>query len=370
MIYTKDDEIKIVKENLKAFEGKISERLSRQLLEKQIRNTQHGLFFTLCNPRVYPHLLKSIDNIKIYNKPKYFPKAIKKLTSSFSLIDQQAAVAEIIAVGYYFHKFYQSRNIVVEWERQVPNSKKVMDISLIGTSKPVNIEVTAKDRDDRQNKHFNLRYKVKVALEKTLENLSDQKYSYIFSLVSIREENKEKNNDTITLFSEKNIEDFVNFVLQKRSLGSGKYNFEPNGVMLATVTIAPLNKVKTEFAAGPDMWSGFMKDEKRIRNRVVDKAEKQLPKNEVNFVFVPNFGDFDEIDYQEAFFGKEQWHINMNKPEMNRMTRRPDGIIQVIAEKHYSPVYGIIWSGWNYEKKHILVNPLLTIQNDILEMIK
>jgi len=74
MIYTKDEEIKTVKENLKIFENRISQKYLDLLLQRQIRYSQHGLFFSLCNPVIYPNLIRAIGAIKQYN--------IKKISTS------------------------------------------------------------------------------------------------------------------------------------------------------------------------------------------------------------------------------------------------------------------------------------------------
>ncbi len=364
MIYTKDEEIEVVRENLRIFEGELPDKLSQQLLQKHVRLDQHGLFFSLCNPQIFPYLLSAMEVIKQYDRSKYFFKAVKKLKTNSGWIHQKAAVAEIIAVSYYFHKFSGSTDVRIEWERKVPNSTKVMDISLIELSKPpINIEVTAKDFDDRLNKHFELRDKIQVSIEQAVVNLPDQNFSYIFSLTT-----REENEETITDFSKEHIEDFIKFILRMRDKGPGEYDFISLGVVLASVAITKLNKVKTEYADSLDTWVSFMKDEERIRNRIVEKAGEQLPPNDINFVFVPNLGGFDEINYQEAFLGKEQWHIN--RTGVQGVSRKPDGAIHMITEKRYSPVYGVIWSGWDYSQKKLVVNPLLPVDESVLKAIQ
>jgi hypothetical protein len=364
MIYTKDDEISVVKKNLEIFENRIPARLSDLLLHKHLRIDQHWLFYSLCDPRIYPFLLSAIDIIKRVDKSKYFPKTVKKLIQANKSIDQRAVVAEIISVAYYFQKFSDSKEITVEWERKVPNSTKVMDISILGKAKPINIEVTAKDADANQNHHLELRYRVKVAIEQAIENLPTHIFSYRFSLAM-----RDVEGTTITDFNDTHVKDFVNFILQVRKRGEGEYKFEVDGSILASVVVAKLNKLKAEYATDMDMWTGFLNDEKRIRNRIVDKAREQLPSSELNFVFIPNLGGFDEIDYQEAFWGKEQWHINKNG-DIAGVSRKPDGAIQVISENHFAPISGLIWSGYDYTKKKILVNPLEKIEENIIELIK
>lgn len=364
MIYTKDDEISVVKKNLEIFENRIPTRLSNLLLHKHLRIDQHWLFYSLCDPRIYLFLLSAIEIIKRADKPKFFPKVIKKLVQANKSIDQRAVVAEIISVAYYFQKFSDSKEIVVEWERKVPNSTKVMDISLLGKSRPINIEVTAKDADANQNQHLELRYRVKVAIEQVIESLPMPTFSYRFSLAM-----RDVDGTTITDFNDTHLKDFVDFILQVRKHGEGEYKFEVDGKVLASVVVARLNKLKSEYATDMDMWTGFLNDEKRIRNRIIDKARVQLPPNELNFVFIPNLGGFDEIDYQEAFWGKEQWHIN-KKGDVVGVSRKPDGAIQVISENNFAQVSGLIWSGYDYSKKKILVNPLENVQEDIIELIK
>jgi hypothetical protein len=209
-----------------------------------------------------------------------------------------------------------------------------------------------------------LRYKVKVAIEKAIEIYQDKKYSYIFSLCS-----EDKDGSTITYFSENNINDFVDFILSVRKNGEGLYNFLSNGKSIASVKITNLNKLKVEYAANLDIWTGFLNDEKRICGRIVEKAEAQLPKNDVNFVYIPNFGGFDEIDYQEAFLGKEQWHISIKSGNVIGADRQLNGAIHIINENNYSPIGGLIWSGFNYSKKILLLNPLIETDKKYINLI-
>ncbi len=363
MIHTKPEEIKLVKENIKVFEDRIPKRVLILLFNRQVRLYQHSLFFSLCNPSVYPHLLETLEAIKKYNKHTFFPKAISKLTRSSDRLGQQAAVAEVLAVGYYCKKFLGEKTIKVTWERKIEATGKKMDISLLGLSYPVNIEVTVKHEDERMRYHFDLRYKIKVAIEGMIAELPDQQYSYLFSIVT-----NKKNGETITTFSEKDISDFVEFIASMRRNGPGEYEFSVSNEKLATVRIQKLNKLKKEYAAHMDMWAGFLKDEKRIRNTIVDKAENQLPKDEINFVYLPSLSDFDEIDFQEAFLGKEQWHFRKDA-NIRGFSRKPDGVVQVISEKDFSPIYGLIWSGWDYAQKKVVLNPLLSVDEKVQELI-
>lgn len=365
MIYTKDEEIELVKVNLKVFEDRIPKRYVSLLLNKTKRIDQHGLFFSLCNPAIYTLLIKALCSIKKYDRPQFFPKAISKLTQSYSNIDQQATVAELIVVGYYCNKYLNNKNIKVEWERIVPISGKKMDVTLLGYKKPVNIEITAKDRDKRIRDFYDLRYEVKVALEQKIETLVPQKFCYIFSILTEEKDGEQFVSD----FTEKHITRFVEFVCKVRQKGEGKYYFVIRGKRLAVVEIRKLNKLKREFSSQMDMWSGFMKDENRLRNRIIEKASSQLPQDEINFIYIPNLAWLDDIDFQEAFLGKEHWHLN-KKGQVLGMTRGQDGAITIIKEEQYSPVCGLIYSGWDYSKKKLIRNPLVNFDGEILELVK
>lgn len=365
MIYTKDEEIAVVKKNVEVFEDGLPRRCQALLLGKTKRIDQHALFFSLCNPAVYPFLLKALRSIKKYDKPNFFPKAISKLSRNGNSIDQQAAVAEIIVVGYYCNKYLRNKDIRIEWEREIAKSGKKMDVSLLGYKKPINIEITAKDRDKRVRDFYDLRYKVKVALEEKAETYASQKYCYIFSILA-----KEKNGEQFESdFTERHISGFVKFMSNVRQKGEGKYYFIVGGKRLATVEIRKLNKLKREFAAQIDMWSGFMKDERRLRHRILEKASDQLPDDEINFVYTPNLSGLDDIDFQEAFLGKEHWHLN-KEGEVLEVTRGRDGVVTIIEENHYSPVYGLMYSGWDYSKKKQIKNPLLEVDEEVLKLVE
>jgi len=365
MIYTKQVEIALVKQNLKIFEGRIPDKVKNLLFDKVLRIEQHGLFFSLCDPYIYPFLLKAIESIKKYDYSKYFPKAVSKLVKNYDWFSQQAAVAEIIVAGYYFEKFRNDGSITVEWERRVPGTNRNVDISLLGLDILVNIEVTGKSKDIRIRKHYDLRYRTKIEIEKEIEKLPDQKYSYIFSI------GKKRNNRVSNQGSfEEHIPGFVNFILESRKKGQGKYNFEVDGKTIATVEIKNLQRLKREYADSyRDIWFGWLKDYKRLMNVIVDKAKNQLCPGEINFIYILNLSMFDDLDFQEAFLGKELYHVDINS-NTAQLSGRKDGAVNIINKKGYPTVHGLIYSKWDYSKKKIIVNPLVKLEEKILSLIE
>jgi len=364
MIYTTSDEIKIVKQNLKIFDGRIPKDLQSLLFNKQLRLEQYGLFFSLCDPYIYPYLLKAIESIKKYNYSKYLPKVVNKLVKNCDWFSHQTTVAEIIVAGYYFEKFMNDSSIIVEWERKVSETNKSVDVSLLGGDKPINIEVTGKSEDIRIREYFNLRYRVKTEIEKEVRKLPDQKYSYIFSICTKRGDGVSEKN-----FFEKYIPNFVNFILESRQKGLGKYSFEVDGKTLATVEIKELERLKSEYADSyRDIWVGWLKDYKRLKNIIVDKAKNQLCPNDINFIYIPNLSNFDDIDFQEAFLGKELYYVDINSKE-TRFSREKDGAINIINEKGYPIVNGVIYSKWDYSKKKMIINPLINLDKRVLSLI-
>lgn len=365
MIYTKDEETELVKANLDVFENRLPLKCSTLLLKKVLRIKQHGLFFSLCNPAIYPSLLEAIKSIKGYDKANFFPKTINKLTNSFSHIDQQAAVAEIVVVGYYCKKFLGHPDVLVNWERTIPTSGKRMDVTLVYKNEFINIEVTAKDKDKRIRDFNELRYKVKVAIELRIENFTTQKFCYIFNIFTEEKDGEQFASE----FTESHIKAFVEFISEIREKGEGKYYFIVGNKRLASVEIQKLNRLAREFASQIDMWSGFMKDDTRIKNRIVEKASNQLPKDDINFVYIPNLSGFDDIDFEEAFLGKEEWHLN-KKGDVVAKTRSGNGAISIIKDCKYSPVCGLIYSDWDYSKKRIILNPLISCDEAIVKLIQ
>lgn len=364
MIHTKPEEIITVKKNLPLLEDHISQSLKKKLLTQMVRSEQHPLFYSLCNPSVFPYLETALNSIKTTYKGKYFSKAVSKLVKNAQHIHHQAAVYEIIAVGYYLSRYSKSKKIQVEWERVVSKNKKTVDISLIGLDLPINIEVTAKDQDERINQFTALRYKVKEEIEKNLQNISEHKYSYFFSIPT----KNAPDEGMLSYFSEKDIPAFINFFKETRKKGVGNYTFSKKNIKLATLEIAKLNKYRKEYAAHLDMWTGFLQDNRKIKDKVLKKAKEQLPKNEINFIFVPNIGGFDDIDYQEAFFGQEQWIVNSHK-NITDMTRKPNGIVSIIQEENLSPVHGLIYSKWDFQKGKLLINPLVAVPKKYWSMV-
>lgn len=80
MIYVSSNKIKEVKKNLIIFDGTLKDNFVETLLKSEdILYDKHGLFFSLCNPKIFPLLKKSILAVKSYNGGKHFPKAVGKL---------------------------------------------------------------------------------------------------------------------------------------------------------------------------------------------------------------------------------------------------------------------------------------------------
>jgi len=306
-------------------------------------------------------LLQSLESIKIYSPSNYFPKAIKKLTKSPSDINQQAAVAEIIVVGYYCRKFLKKKQIRVEWERVITNSGRSIDISLMRDGKqPINIEITTKNKNEAIRNFFDLRYKVKVAIEKRSQKISKQKFCYLFSL---------NTNDKDSNFLENDIEQFIQFIFSVRQNGEGKYYFPSKREQRASVEIKKLNRLRREYASSIDIWAGMVEDDRALRNKILEKIEGQLPNGEINFIHVLNLANLDDIDFREAFLGKEIWRLDRERG-MRLIGRKQNGVITAIRQKKHALVYGLIYSGWDYSKKVLISNPLVNLPNSILNIVQ
>lgn len=364
MIYTKPEEIDLVRQNLEIFDDRLSQKITNLLLSKQARIEQHGLFFSLCDSNIYPFLLEALRNIKKYNISKYFPKAISKLINNYEWFTQRTAVAEIIVAGYYFKKFFENNLFDIIWERKVTETGKSVDVSIFDKGKNIyiNIEVTGKMKDKRIRDHFNLRYMTKIEIEKRIRKLPEQKYCYIFSILDKRKRESEK------IFKE-NIIIFVDFIIKIREKGVGEYDFVVNSKKLATVEVRKLQRLKREYADyHKDIWLGWLKDYKRLRHIIINKAKGQLPKDEINFVYVPNLSNFDDLDFQEAFWGKELYNVNFETKE-TEFSRKSDGVISIVKENNYSPIHGLLYSKLDYSNKKLLINPFAECEKWIIDII-
>lgn len=356
MIYTKPEEIEVVKQNIKIFDGRIPERIVKLLLTPQERHSQHSLFYSLCDPRISTHLMKALKDIKNYNL-SFFTKAVTKLVNDPDRLNHPANVAEIVVVGYYCNKFVDHKSIHVKWERNVGNGNRNVDLSLLGHKLPINIEITGLHQDAHIRRHFDLGNTIKVVLERFLLTISDPKFSFVFSI-------PEESN-----FQEVDIDGFVKFILRKREDGEGVYTYQKNDKKLASVEIKKLNTLTEEYATDVDMFTGWLNDDKRLKSKIVEKARDQLPNNEINFICVPNLAGFDTMDMEEAFLGKEQWCLNSKGDFMGKFRKR-DGAVFIIQENNYSPVQGLIAFTKDYSKKKIIDNPLTVIDEDTKKIIK
>lgn len=362
MIYIEKEELTKVLNRIKIFNNKLPKKYLDSFNNIKLRKKQHPLFFTLLNDEKNFYLQKAISSIKKYNKAKYYNKAIKKLIEDGSYLNHCGALAEIIVVGYYLNKFRNKSKIEVVWERNIPNSKKNIDITIIDKIK-INIEITGIHEDERIREHFDLRYKIKNKITQVIEKNKEQKYSYGFSL--FKQDEKE-----IVNWNDIMINKLIKFIYQVRKNGVGKYQFMHDNIVIAFVEINKLNKLKNEYAYSLDIWSGITEESKRIKNKILDKAKVQLPKNEYNFICIPTLSGFtDEIDFLQAFLGQEQYHIRQNIKKI-RFSRKNNGTITLIEKRNLSPIYGLIYTNLDYSKKKIIINPLKKVSKSIINTIQ
>lgn len=344
MLYTRKEEIAQVRENLCVFDGKLPRKLVTELLKVQYRQKQHGLFYSLSCPSVYPSLLKALTDIKSYKQGKYFPKAIKKLIGAHDWHLQMTAVSEIIAVGYYCCKYQNNSKFEVIWERRLLNGKSNVDISVTGLKVPINIEITALGFDAKQKYFFDTRFEIKDKIDTELSKITTPKYILKFSL-------------NINIIPENIIDKFATFAIECRHKGEGRYNFSYDNNYNGFVIVEKVSKSPHEFSFCTNPYSAILQDDSRIREKIIEKINTQLPEGEVNFVCISNLGMFDYDDYVDALFGKEQW------------TYRGRQLISVSRTKRFPNVSGVIYFKWDFSEKKVFYNPSLTISKQIQNVV-
>lgn len=371
MIKVRPEEIQVVKHNLKIIADKLSDRLKTQLLSEEKRSRKHGLFWLLYDPLNYAILEKAIINIKKHSKENFYPKAVKKLTKNPHWLYQQGVLGEIDVIGYYCGKFLGNPRVSLEWEREISVSKRGrkarnIDLTISERNALVNLEIMGIHRDARRREHFNLRHEVKEAIEEYLESFPKHLYSYHFFLTSADDGSKDF---PLSLFTRKDIPDFLKRIGEARKKGPGVYSLERGDKVIATVELIPLNKARERYASSLDIWSGWMKDRERLRDKIIDKAGSQLPPEQINIIIVPNFGGLDDIDFQEAFLGKEIWHLR--KEKVLGMTRCSDGAVSIIKSQKYSPIHALIYFTRDYEKsKKVIWNPYYPRSQKVLTLLE
>lgn len=360
MIYVRFEELKVVKSNLVIFSGQLKRDFIDKLLKpKDIRYKKHGLFFSLCNPSVFPFLNQALISIKQYDNGKYFSKAIKKLVKASDWLEHKSVVSEVIVVGYYFKKFKDDKNINVVWERKTAESGRNVDVSILGWKNNVNIEITALHSDAESRSFFQLREEVKIALEQMAESFKEQKYSYLFSLPEGSRLSKEE------------IHSLVKFIRTvRKEKGVGKHSFKEGEKFLASVDILPLNKLKKEYASNMDMLSGWNGDWERVQDKISGKVSKQLPKGEINFVCISALDIWtDGYEAECAMLGSEKININLKTGEQGWF-RNSDDVSKILSKEAYESFYGLIYFNYDYSKKRIIGNPTKKYEGEIKEVVE
>lgn len=152
----KEEEIKIVKNNIKIFDQKI--KYEKIFLESMLRKDQHALFYILLDPIIFSLLEKAVSFIKKYKKGIYLNKMVKKIKEAKKYNDQKDKIAEIIIFGYFCEMLHKDKNIDIVWERKINTGEKNVDISIKNKHEGyyINIDVAVlhenKKIQEKQNK--------------------------------------------------------------------------------------------------------------------------------------------------------------------------------------------------------------------------
>ncbi len=363
MIYIEQDEINLVRKRIGILGSRLANHLTARLLAPSIRREQHALFWSLLDDERYKALSNALTAITQYDKGRYLNKAISKLSKGEDKLTQFAELAEVVVAGYYFSKYHKDSKAIV-WEQ--PTGANV-DITLHVYKSPINIEVTALTEDIKLNTFFDLGDKVKVAIEQKAETFPVQKYFYLFSLAA--KENTAKSS-VIPAFEEKDIPAFVDFMAKVREKGVGDYTFTKNNNELVKLKIERLNNLSKEHAVRDEIFGGWMHDNKRLCRKIVSKAKKQLPKNEINFIYVANHWMTNDLDFEQAFYGTERLHVDPKAGKVVVVSRAPDGICTIIKQRNLGPIYGLMHSKiTRFDKKKLLWNPYIDEDEALIKII-
>jgi hypothetical protein len=330
---TTKEEINSVSHRLAIFDGKIKKPIEEALLKPVPRMEQHRLFYLLLDDRTYFPFQHALEVLKKYGDEGYINKAIRQVQKSEDPIQYNANVAEIVAATYYIEKFKYKKGKVV-WERKIPATKRSVDITLNGYSKPINIEVTGLTEMKQIRDFYTDHFKFRSKLKQLVADIKNPKYMYMVTFPDIGFVDV-NSTGTFRNFIEKHTEAFADFIKEERKQGSGEFTFTAKDGSRARVKVIPLNKLKREYVELAFGWSGQIKDALRIKTKVIDKAKKQLPPDEYNFVYIANLAMLDDDDYIEAMYGQLQVvGIGSTLQPSNHSTQYADnGISKAIDEQ-------------------------------------
>ncbi|HSW37478.1 MAG TPA: hypothetical protein VLG37_03885 [Candidatus Saccharimonadales bacterium] len=367
---TDAEEIKVVISRLGIFNGMIKKEVVDALSKPTHRMKQHRLFYLLLDERSYMPIQHAMDVLRKYNDDGYIKKAINIVQRSGDPIQYSANVAEIIVAAYYIEKFGYEQGKVI-WERNIPGTRNSIDITIQGYKKPVNIEITGltemKEIREFYEDHFEFRSKLK----ELVINKIAPKYMYMITFPEVGFIDLE-NIAFFKGFIKNHLAAFANFIKDQRKRGPGEYTFTASDGAKAQVKIFPLNKAKKEYVECAFGWSGRLNDSFRIRSKVLEKAESQLPIDEYNFVYIANLAMLDDDDYIEAMYGQLQVVVNSAQPSQHRTQYADNGISQAIDEQGFAPVYGLIKSPYSYNEpkdRKVISNNRLKIPKAVLDLI-
>jgi len=339
------EEINIVKDRLAILDGQLKSGIEEQLMQVHERTSQHHLFWLLLDDRTFEPFRHALEIFKKYGVNSYFKKAIRKAEDT-EPIQYNAGIAEVIAAAYYIEKFEFEKDKVV-WERKVSERGNSVDITIFHNGEPINIEVTGLNEAEKIRKFWELSYKISNELSEMVLDTEAACFAYFVSLPN-DDFLKLKNLAHLNMIRSELLSEVGEFIIASKESGVGDYVFEKDGKPILNIKILALEKSEEEYVANLIGWADEITDNKRIRNKVIEKATYQLPKDEINFVYIPNLAMLSDTDYRTAMYGDMAVKIYPGMPNQSQWHYTDTGITKIVEQLNISPVYGIIKGKLDY----------------------
>lgn len=363
-----NDEDEAVRMRLKSLPIKLTDAQIKKVLMPG-----HLFYRRLLNDDRYEAIRKALEAISIYRNGYYLGKATKMLIQpSNDPVQYDANIAEMVAAGYYMHKFSDDDN-AIEWVRKpVTGSLKSVDITIHKYRVPINIEVTGLNDPKNIRDFFAVNARIRDRIKEAVIDTENPKYLYVYDIEKPSGNTGSASTDYSVL--DEHLEEFIQFIREKKVSGPGEYEFRFNDTHVANLNIFPLNSSRDEYVDDMSMFGGWARDGLRIATKVIEKAEGQLPEGEINFVYVVNLSSLEREDYIEAMHGQFQAKVSVtgNKPEVVDYRYADDGVSGRAQESGLSNINGIIGSQFDYfnlSSRLIVRNPRQSVPEEVYELV-
>ena len=334
------EEIEVIRKNIDTFpniKDIFSEDFINNLLKIEERLKKHSLFWILLDLQKTSKLSNNLGILRL--KFSSFSSLLNRLLDDIDKDNFYSVLTEIEILSYFYDKF-SSENL--EYEPSIEGKTGKPDLKLNLNGEEYYMEIFNL-RDDSIQREIN---EIQDSIKKEIDKIN-QPFSILFS--------------TEISFKKENMGDFVSFVSslldKKEQIKHGdKFDFFKDNSKLADIKFFNSNNNQGQVYSMLHPLR-ILNDSIRIKNKMLDKIDKQLPEDKKSIIIMDNsYAFYADYDVFDAIYGRYCVFVDPNTREI-KDARQPNGLIHHPKGKSISAI--VSYSG-DYSNRKIFLNPFAT----------